>query len=93
MRPCDVRIASDSEYSTEFVGRLAGYVDSLGRLRTGGAVAVVLPKVAHVSGVGLDEPGMVEPAADEGHVHVGAGGTELGARRRHVLAVLLTAGI
>jgi len=53
--PREVRVAADSEYSTEFVGRLSGYVDTLGRLRTGGAVAVVLPHGDNADGFQLDE--------------------------------------
>ena len=55
VRPHDVRVVTESEYSTEFVGRLGGYVDQYGRLRTGGVVAVVLPDVTEFSGVQLDE--------------------------------------
>jgi hypothetical protein len=55
VRPHDVRAVGESEYSTEFVGRLGGYVDPHGRLRTGGVVAVVLPDVTEFSGVQLDE--------------------------------------
>jgi hypothetical protein len=53
--PREVRVAADSEYSTEFVGRLSAYVDALGRLRTGGTVAVVLPHGDNVDGIQLDE--------------------------------------
>jgi hypothetical protein len=55
VRPCDVRVAAASEYSTEFVGRLAAHVDRFGRLETGGALAVVLPDVKEFSGAHLDE--------------------------------------
>jgi len=55
LRPRDIRVAADSDYATEFVGRLADHVDRFGRLKTGGTVAVVLPPAAGPSGVQLDE--------------------------------------
>jgi hypothetical protein len=55
VRQADCRLVADSEYSTEFVGRLAGHVDEFGRLKTGGALAVVLPDVADFSGAQLDD--------------------------------------
>ena len=55
LRQADLRLVADCEYSTEFVGRLAGHVDEFGRLKTGGALAVVLPAVADFSGAQLDD--------------------------------------
>ena len=55
LRPRDMRVAAESEYSTEFVGRLADHLDRFGRLKTGGAVAVVLPPPAGSNGAQLDE--------------------------------------
>jgi hypothetical protein len=55
VRPRDMRVSTESEYATEFVGRLAGHVDRFGRLKTGGALAVVLPDVSDATGARLDE--------------------------------------
>jgi hypothetical protein len=55
VRQADLRLVADSEYSTEFVGRLAGHVDEFGRLKIGGTLAVVLPALADFSGAQLDD--------------------------------------
>ena len=48
---------------------------------------------AHVRRVGFDEARVIEPAADERHVHVGALRAQLAARGGDVLTVLLAARI
>lgn len=55
IRPNEVRVPSESEYSAEFVARLRGQVDGMGRLKVGGAVAVVLPDMYKPSGSQLDD--------------------------------------
>ena len=51
----DVRVPTESEYSPEFVGRVREQLDRLGRLKVGGAVAVVLPAAAAPTGPELDD--------------------------------------
>jgi hypothetical protein len=55
IRPTEVRIPSEPEYASEFVTRLRGQVDGLGRLKVGGAVAVMLPDVTDPTGSQLDD--------------------------------------
>jgi hypothetical protein len=55
IRPNEVRVPAEAEYASEFVARLRGQVDGLGRLKVGGAVAVMLPDVNHPTGSQLDD--------------------------------------
>ena len=50
-----MRIPLENEYASEFVTRLRGQVDGLGRLKVGGAVAVMLPDITDPTGTQLDD--------------------------------------
>ena len=54
IRRGELRVAALSEYAGQFVGRLRGHLDRLGRLNTGGAVAVVMPDLSPPIGLLLD---------------------------------------
>ena len=54
LRRGDVRVPTLSEYAGEFVTRLRDHLDRLGRLRVGGAVAVVMPNVSQPTGLLVD---------------------------------------
>ena len=55
IRPNEVRIPSETEHASDFVTRLRGQIDGLGRLKVGGAVAVMLSDVADPTGSQLDD--------------------------------------
>ncbi len=55
IKPADVRVPPESEYSSDFVDRLVDQLDRFGRLKVGGAVAVVLPGPLAPTGPQLDE--------------------------------------
>jgi hypothetical protein len=50
----EVRVPALSEYAGEFVDRLRGHLDRLGRIKIGGAVAVVMPDLSPPTGFLLD---------------------------------------
>jgi len=54
IRRGEVRVPDLSEYAGEFVDRLRGHLDRLGRLKMGGAVAVVMADLSPPTGFLLD---------------------------------------
>ncbi len=54
IRHGELRVSEPSDYEANFVGRLRGHLDRLGRLRVGGAVAVLVPDVSPPPGPLLD---------------------------------------